>query len=108
MASNHSPVRYVLGPAGFPASLIRSAAAQEVSPGQWIVAVVFTTRGATVWDDVAARQFHEQLAIVIDGAVASAPLIQPNQYTFTSFTGSMQLVGRWSQSQAIAIAAALN
>jgi hypothetical protein len=106
--SNRSTIRYVLGPAELTDDSIASAQAANDGSGQWVVDITFTKYGLIEWDAFAGRQFHEEIATVINGEVVSAPLIQPTQTTFTSFNGSGDIKGNWSEEHAVAIAAALS
>ena len=63
-----------------------------------------TPSGAVRWDALAHRQFHALVGVVVDGRVVSAPVNQPTQSTFTSFHGSVQLAGGFTESQAHEIA----
>ncbi len=81
-----STPRFVLGPSQLkgrrwprprPCSTPRSA--------QW--AVSYTSRRSTPWDNVAQANFHQYVAIDLDGLVESAPLIQPQQASFTLVRG---------------------
>jgi len=99
--------RYVLGPDDLVAGCVRSAQAQRNQAGQWVVNVALSTKGATLWDHVAARQFHEVEALVYEGTAVSAPLIQPTQTSFTSFDGQMSIAGSFTRALATQIAAAL-
>ncbi len=44
-------------------------------PEQWVVSS--TLKAVTPWDNVASANFHEYIAIDLDGVVESAPLTQP-------------------------------
>jgi hypothetical protein len=55
---------------------------------------------------MAKEQFHRQVAITYEGVVVSAPTIQPNDVTFTSFDGVAVVSGGFKQKEAIALAAA--
>jgi hypothetical protein len=45
------------------------------------------------WNRVAKQYFHRQLAVDLNGVIVESPLIEPNNSTFSSFDGQMQLVG---------------
>jgi hypothetical protein len=91
--------RFVLGP-----SELRLSAANV---GQWIVALRLSATGAVAWDSVVHQNFHQLLAIDMDGKVVSAPIIEPAQSSFTSFEGRMEVSGSLTASSARAIAAAV-
>ena len=42
---------------------------------------------------MAEENFHQLLAIELDGEVYSAPIIQPTQSTFSSFDGKGEISG---------------
>jgi len=100
------PSRYVLGPVGLNRSAIAHARVTEFS-GQWAVDLVLTRHGSAQWDSFAERTFHEISAVVINGHVVSAPIMQPTQDSFTSFGGQLQISGGFTQRQAQTIAAGL-
>jgi len=106
--SNQAPYRYVLGPAGVTGSQIKSATAQVDSTGQWTVNITFNGAGATAWDALAQQQFHAIIGIDLDGQIISAPITLPSQGTFTSFAGTVQISGKFSEAQAKALATELN
>ncbi|MGD0882080.1 MAG: protein translocase subunit SecD [Acidimicrobiales bacterium] len=99
--------RYVLGPAGLTGAQIKSATAQ-LNSGQWSVDLTLTGTGATEWDTLAQKQFHAMIGIDLDGQVISAPLTQPTASGFSSFDGSVQISGGFSEDQAKALATELN
>ena len=99
--------RYVLGPAQLTGHAVKSAIAQQDQTGQWVVSYTLTPTGSSQWDAVAQENFHQIIAIDLDGVVVSAPLIQPTQSTFTSFQGQGQISGNLTQSEAENLARAL-
>ncbi len=99
--------RYVLGPAGLTGAQIKSASAQ-LNNGQWSVNLNLTGTGATQWDTLAQQQFHAIIGIDLDGQVISAPITQPTQSSFTSFGGTVQISGSFTEDQAKALATELN
>jgi len=107
-AGNACNGRCVLGPAGVTGSQIKSANAQVDSAGQWTVNIAFNAAGATAWDTLAQQQFHAIIGIDLDGLVISAPITQPSSTTFSSFGGTVQISGQFSESQAKALATELN
>ncbi|MFI5035831.1 MAG: protein translocase subunit SecD [Acidimicrobiales bacterium] len=100
-------VRLVLGPSQLTGTAISKAVAQQDQVGAWVVNYNLTSTGSPAWDAVAKANFHQQLAIELDGVVQSAPLIQPTQATFTSFNGSGQISGSFTQSSAKQLAIAM-
>jgi preprotein translocase subunit SecD len=101
-------VRYVLGPSQMTGHSIKKALAQQDQAGAWVVNYTLTGTGSPLWDKVAQRNFHQLLAIELDGVVQSAPLIQPNQASFTSFAGQGQISGSFTQQSAQTLALAMN
>jgi protein-export membrane protein SecD len=59
--------------------------------GQNAVDLTFREEGAQIFDEYAAAHFGEQFAIVLDGVVVSAPMIQA-----THFGGKAQISGSFS------------
>ncbi len=86
--------RYVLGPEEMTGHAIGSAQAQQDQTGAWVTN--YTLAGSTnsqLWDKVAQENFHQYLGIELDGVVYSAPIIQPQQGTFSSFAGQGEISG---------------
>jgi preprotein translocase subunit SecD len=100
--------RYVLGPSTVTGTAVKSASAQLLTTGQWVVNLNLTGAGATAWDALAKQQFHAIIAVDLDGQVVSAPLTQPGQSSFTSFAGTVQISGTFTQAQAQTLATDLN
>jgi preprotein translocase subunit SecD len=101
--------RYYLGPAGLTGKAVSSAKAQFQSGGDgWTVVVNLTNAGSAQWDALAQKQFHQQVAIVLDGIVQSAPSIQPKDTTFTSFGGTAVISGGFTGGQASDLAKLIN
>jgi preprotein translocase subunit SecD len=100
-------LRYLLGPSGVPGNAVHSAQAVYNTPN-WDVDVNLTSGGSTQWDNLARQQFHAYVAIDLDGQVVSAPLTLPNQSTFTSFNGKVEISGNFTQSTAQNLALDLN
>ncbi len=102
-----SSIRYVLGPAQLTGQAVKTAIAQQNQLGAWVVNYSLTGAGSPEWDKVAQANFHAMLAIELDGVVQSAPLIQPNQATFSSFNGQGQISGSFTESSAKNLALAM-
>lgn len=100
-------VRMVLGPSELTGQAISKAVAQQDTLGAWVVNYNLTGTGSPEWDAVAKANFHALLAIELDGVIQSAPIIQPTQATFTSFAGSGQISGSFTQSSAKNLAIAM-
>ncbi|OYV62444.1 MAG: hypothetical protein B7X01_01475, partial [Acidiphilium sp. 21-62-4] len=101
-------VRYVLGPAQMTGQSVAKAVAQQDQAGAWVVNYTLTAKGSPLWDQVAQQNFHQLLAIELDGVVQSAPLIQPTQNSFTSFGGTGQISGSFTEQSAKDLALAMN
>lgn len=103
--TNPRGARYFLGTA---ATLPMRSAKPEFVAGQgWTVKLTFTRAGSKAWDELARQQFHEQIAITYRGTVVSAPVIQPDAPTFTSYGGTAVVSGAFSEKEAVALAAAI-
>jgi preprotein translocase subunit SecD len=102
--------RYLDGPAQLTGHIVHSADAQLTQTGQWVVNIALTKSGATQWDQMAEKYFHELISIDLDGVVQSAPITQPTQASFTSFGGQVQISGgtAFTESYAKNLAIALN
>ncbi len=99
--------RFVLGPSQLPGSAVASATAVfDTSISAW--AVSYTLKAVTPWDTVAQENFHQYVAIDLDGLVESAPLIQPNNASFSSFGGKGEISGNFTQATAKTLALELN
>ena len=105
---NSAELRCVLGPAQMTGRSIASAQATQDQTGNWVVDYTLTGSGSTLWDKVAAENFHLPLGIELDGEVYSAPIIQPTQATFTSFDGKGEISGSLTQADAQNLAQAMN
>ncbi|QSB04007.1 protein translocase subunit SecD [Natronoglycomyces albus] len=57
------------------------------NPTRFNVNVTFTTTGAGLWGSLTTENVQEQVAIVLDNEVVSAPVIQEPTSTSTSITG---------------------
>ncbi|HEY7931812.1 MAG TPA: protein translocase subunit SecD [Acidimicrobiales bacterium] len=100
-------VRYILGPAQLTGQSVAKAVAQQDTAGAWVVNYTLTSKGSPLWDKVAQANFHQLLAIELDGVVQSAPLIQPTQNSFTSFGGTGQISGSFTEQSAKDLALAM-
>jgi preprotein translocase subunit SecD len=107
-ALGDSAVRYVLGPAELTGQAVAKAYASEDQTGAWVVDYNLTKAGSPEWDKVAEANFHRELAVELDGVVQSAPLIQPDQTTFSSFNGTGEISGSFTEASAKNLAVALN
>jgi hypothetical protein len=101
--------RFVLGAAQLGGSEIASASVQESGNGpmQWLVVLAVKPTALTAWDAVAQSNFHQYLGFDVDGEVISAPLIEPNETSFTSFQGQISIGGNFTADEAKGFAAVL-
>ena len=100
-------VRYLLGPAQLTGTAVSKAVAQEDQTGAWVVNYDLTSKGSPAWDKVADENFHQEVAIELDGVIQSAPIIQPTQTSFTSFDGSGEISGSFTEASAKNLALAM-
>ena len=94
--------RLLLGPAQVVGLEITSAEVAFESP-QWIVNVDLDPGGSQAYDTLAQQQFHAFIAFDLDGEVISAPIIFPEQSSFSSFGGKVQIAG-FTQTEAESLA----
>ncbi|MEI7745950.1 MAG: protein translocase subunit SecD [Actinomycetota bacterium] len=100
--------RYLLGPSQLSGTAVKTAYAQQGQTGEWVVNYKLTAAGSPAWDKVAQDNFHQLVAIELDGVVQSAPIIQPTDAAFTSFGGTGQISGGgMTQAQAQKLAMAM-
>ena len=99
--------RYLLGPSQLTGQAIGKAVAQQDQFGAWVVNYTLTKKGSPECDHVASDNFHQALAIELDGVIQSAPLIQPAQATFTSFDGTGEISGQFTEQGAKNLALAM-
>jgi outer membrane murein-binding lipoprotein Lpp len=93
---------YSLGESLASGNIVASAEAVVSGAGQWTVDVAFTDTGSVEWDSIAERLYQQRLAIVTDGMVLSAPVMQEKK-----FFGRAQISGNFSASEAKTLATAL-
>ncbi|MGB2840485.1 MAG: hypothetical protein WBC76_11710 [Actinomycetes bacterium] len=99
--------RYGLGPSELPADAVDQAIALQDQSGGWVVQVSLDADAAATFADVTRRVASlgpplNQLAIVLNGAVVSAPAVQE------PITGGLlQITGSFTQQEAEALAASL-
>jgi len=96
---------YLVGPVAATGEVFENDASAEIQNGSWVVVVTLRSGavGEDQWNAVAAQCFNkaetcpsQQLAIVLDGEVISAPAVQ--EPTFTG--GSVQISGDFTESEA--------
>lgn len=91
--------RYVVGPIQMTRSAIKSVSVEKLS-GQWMVSYTLTRSGSETWRTFTKRQFHELIAVVANGEVYSAPIIEPSQTSYASFDGAGSIEGNFTEAQA--------
>jgi preprotein translocase subunit SecD len=96
MEDGRVTTRYRLAPATVTGRALKSArAAYDTQSGQWRVDFSLTSDGGKLFDEMAAATVGRQVAIVLDGVVQSAPVIQEPQ-----FGGSGVISGDFSEREA--------
>jgi len=88
-----SNTRYLLAKSTLTGHAVKTADAQVDALGNWVTNYTLTGSGSTAFDTLAQANFHQEVAIELDGIVQSAPIIQPTQSAFTSFAGQGQISG---------------
>ncbi len=97
--------RYQLGPTTFTGKLVTGADARFLGGSDgWVVDITFNSAGSAKFNALAAELFPRQgaVAIVLDGVVQSAPTFRA-----ASFTGSVQISGDFTQTEAEDLATVL-
>ncbi|HVK23513.1 MAG TPA: M48 family metalloprotease [Actinokineospora sp.] len=95
--------KYALGPAELTGADFGTATAGPSSYGTIEITLHFTEAGARRWTALTARSIGKQLAIVVDGAVISAPQVRE-----TISGNGATLSGQWSLEEAKAMVAVIN
>jgi SecD/SecF fusion protein len=80
---------------------VSNAAASYEKDG-WVVHLRFDAEGAKKFGDITAANVHHRFAIVLDGVVQSAPVIQDAIYG-----GDAQITGRFTEEEARSLASVL-
>jgi SecD/SecF fusion protein len=80
---------------------VSNAAASYEKEG-WVVHLRFDAEGAKKFGDITAANVHHRFAIVLDGVVQSAPVIQDAIYG-----GDAQITGRFTEEEARSLASVL-
>ena len=95
---------YFTGPSQADGQVFANDAAAQISSGSWVVAVGLRggASGEDKWNLLAAQCFQKaatcptgQIAIVLDGVVISAPVVQT-----ANFSGSVQISGDFKEAEA--------
>jgi preprotein translocase subunit SecD len=92
--NNGSQLAYILGPAELTGEVVSDANA-NFQGNQWVVDVELTSEGSDAFDAMAAQYFGQQVAIVLDGVVESAPSINA-----TEFGGVAVISGTFTEGEA--------
>ena len=100
LPDRRAPVGYVLGPAELTGEAVAEAAA--TFNNEWVVNVELTDEGAVGFDEIAARYYGQQVGIVLDGLVESAPVIRA-----TEFGGTAVISGDMAEEESRDLAVAL-
>ena len=96
---------YSAGPAGASGLVFSNDASAEVNNGTWsvVVGLLNGSAGEDIWNALSTRCFNKdatcptgQIAIVLDGEVISAPVVQ--QAVFTG--GNVQISGSFTEAEA--------
>lgn len=96
---------YSTGPAGASGLVFSNDAAAEINNGTWsvVVGLLDGAAGEDIWNALSTRCFNKdatcptgQIAIVLDGEVISAPVVQ--QAIFTG--GTVQISGSFTEAEA--------
>src|SRR5213075_256361 len=80
---------------------VSSAGASYEKDG-WVVHLRFDSEGAKKFGDITAAHIHHRFAIVLDGIIQSAPVIQDAIYG-----GDAQITGRFTEEEARGLASVL-
>jgi preprotein translocase subunit SecD len=107
LATSGFPYRYLEGPAEIRGTAVKTAQAQLSQTGQWVVNMTLTSAGSNEWNTMTTRYFHEIIGVELDGVVQSAPITQPQQTTWSSFDGQVEISGSFTQASAQSLALAL-
>jgi hypothetical protein len=99
--------KYLLGPSEMRLSAADvGSVVDQKNRNEWTVTIHLTSIGAAAWDRVAYQNFHQLVAIDMDGKVLSTPLVQPTRSSYTSFNGVLQIPAL-NTANARALAAAM-
>ncbi len=96
---------YLVGPAGATGQVFNNNAGADISTGNWVVTVGLRkgALGEDVWNALTTKCFSRdpscptgQIAIVLDGKVISAPVVQEAVFT----GGNVQITGNFTEAEA--------
>ncbi len=94
--------RLLLGPAELTGEIVSDAYADLDQSDGWVTILKLNGKGSAAWDAMANKYFEQRIAIVLDGVVKSAPVIQAR-----SFGGTASISGANSSQDAKDLATAL-
>ena len=98
-------VVYLVGPAGATGQVFNNDASADITTGNWVVTVGLRKGaiGEDVWNALTTKCFNRdpscptgQIAIVLDGKVISAPVVQEAVFT----GGNVQITGNFTEAEA--------
>jgi preprotein translocase subunit SecD len=96
---------FLVGPAGASGQVFNNDAAADITTGNWVVTVGLRkgALGEDVWNALTTKCFNRepscptgQIAIVLDGKVISAPVVQEAVFT----GGNVQITGDFTETEA--------
>jgi hypothetical protein len=107
-AGSQQYTRFVLGPAQMEGKVFASVTtAFDRNSVGWVVVGTMTPSNSALYDEVTHADFHQYMAIDLDGLVLSAPLIQPVAESFASFQGKFEISANFTKTTAREVAALL-
>jgi preprotein translocase subunit SecD len=95
--------RYLLGPAEATGTIIKTAFPQLGTNGQWTVIMDLTSKGSAIFNQIAAKNYHQLVANDLDGRIVSAPVLLSSSYN-----GSAQISGNFNEATASKLATELS
>ena len=96
---------YLLGPAGATGEVFSNDSSAQIDSGSWVVVAKLRSgaEGEDLWNALATKCFaggadcpSKSIAIILDGEVISAPVVQAPTFT----NGTVQISGSFSESEA--------
>jgi preprotein translocase subunit SecD len=96
---------YLLGPAGATGEVFSNDSSAQIDAGSWVVVAKLRSgaEGEDLWNALATKCFaggadcpSKSIAIILDGEVISAPVVQAPTFT----NGTVQISGSFSESEA--------
>ena len=96
---------YLLGPAGATGEVFSNDSSAQIDAGSWVVVAKLRdgAEGEDLWNALATKCFAggadcptKSIAIILDGEVISAPVVQAPTFT----NGTVQISGSFSESEA--------